>query len=413
MEFLSDVPALALSEEGGKQITFCADLLQPRPPFEVIQGFASDSVKVQAQMAGVLQRKTCPVAWVALFVDETGTLAVFHFKQRLMLQHAKTAAEAVLKALPDPQRRVVGLPGGLRPLDELDRERIRAWKTVAAVRPEGDEDSSDSEAEEEKQVFFASSETPRAPPPTAAPTAAELLTTFEEEQVVKRRRLDQPGVTSALSRNMASAALGHAPIMTLNHAANFARGWIFLAQQSATVHVASAGERPATLSYIRCHREARRVQLLVEHLRKQYNKIGLLTVVRAAVQMAKEGSLPGPDGPRARKTEFIRRCEEALALCEPEAERTTPSCEIRRRIAHIIDGTDAPRWDEQMCMGCGHKDPGWIATDHGWSRCARCKFPKVFGRTVTGLSSILRPAVEREKAEGDRMAMHLHRVSKQ
>ena len=223
---------------------------------------------------------------------------------------------------------------------------------------------------------------------------------------MKRRRLDQPGVTSALSRNMASVALEH-PTLALDRATNFAMGWIFLAQQIATVHVASAGERPATLSYIRCHREARRVQLLVENLRKEYTKIGLLTVVRAAVQMAKEGSLPGPDGPRARKTEFIRRCEEALALCEPKAERTTPSREIRRRIAHIIDSADAPQWDEHMCMGCGHKDPGWTATDDGWSRCARCKVPKAFGRSVTGLSSILRPAVEREKAEGDRRAMHL------
>ena len=399
MEFVSEVTAMAPSEEGGKQSTFCADVFQPRPPFEEIQNFAPWSVPAQAQMEEALKRKTCPVSWAALFVDQTGMLAVFHFKHRLMVSHAKTGAEAVLKALPEAQRRAVEL--SLRPLDELDSKRIRAWKTVAAVRPEGDEDSPSSEGEEDNQVFFVSSETPRAPSPPAAPTAAELLATYEEVQVAKRRRLDQPSVESTLSCNMASAALGHAAIMTLNHTTNFARGWIYLAQQSATVHVASAGERPATLSYIRCHREARRVQLLVEHLRKDYEKVSLLTVVRVATQLAKDGSLPGHDGPRARKTEFIRRCEEALALCAPEAERTTPSCEIRRRITHIIDGTDAPRWDEKMCMACGDKNPGWTTSPTiglrgespgEISRCKKCQAFYSYGRTWS-----TSPAIPRDK----------------
>ena len=387
---------MALSDEGGKQSTFCADLFQPRPPFEDIQKFAPWSVAAQAQMEEALKRKTCPVSWAALFVDQSGMLAVFHFKRRLMVSHAKTGAEAVLKALPEAQRRVVEL--SLRPLDELDSKRIRAWKTMAAVRPEGDEDSSSSEGEGDNQMFFVSSGTPRAPSPPAAPTAAELLATHEEKQVAKRRRLDQPGIEQ-LCRNMASAAPGHAPIMTWNHTTNLTKGWIYLAQQSATVHVASTGERPATLSYIRCHREARRVQLLVEHLRKEYEKVGLLTVVRVAAQLAEDGSLPGHDGPRARKTEFIRRCEEALVLCAPEAERTTPSCEIRQRITHIIDGTDAPRWDEKMCMACGDKNPGWTTSPTiglrgespgEISRCKKCQAFYSYGRTWSTLLPITR-----------------------
>ena len=59
MEFLSQVPTLALSEEQkGKQSTFCADVFQPRPAFDEIQNSASWSVSAQAQIEEALKRKT-------------------------------------------------------------------------------------------------------------------------------------------------------------------------------------------------------------------------------------------------------------------------------------------------------------------------------------------------------------------
>jgi len=177
MEFLSQVPALALSEEGGKQSTFCADVFQPRPPFEEIQNCASWSVSAQAQMEEALKRKTCRVSWAAIFVDESGMFAVFQFKHRLSLGDAKKGAEAILQALPEAQRRAIEL--GLRPLDELDSERIRAWKTVSTVRPEEDEESS-SESEEETQTSFVPPASRQPAPPAAPKTAAELLAACEE-----------------------------------------------------------------------------------------------------------------------------------------------------------------------------------------------------------------------------------------
>ena len=142
MDFLSEVPDLELAEDGGKQFTFAADLFPVRPPFEVLQSFTAFSAAIQAQMEQALQQKKCPGAWVGLFVDERGMLALFHFKRRMTVAHAKSSAEVILHPLPPEQRRAVEL--GLRPLDELDQKRINAWKTPAALRPA----QSDSESEE-------------------------------------------------------------------------------------------------------------------------------------------------------------------------------------------------------------------------------------------------------------------------
>jgi hypothetical protein len=397
MEFLSQVPALALREGPGKQTTFCADVFQPRPPFEEIRNGASWSVSAQAQMEEALKRKACPVSWVALFVDESGMFAVIQFKHRLTLGDAKRGAEAVLNALPEAQRCAIEV--GLHPMDELDSERIRAWKTVAVVRPEADEESSDSEEEEETQVFFAPPGTPQ-PAPTAAPTAAELLKTYEEGRTAKRRRLDDAIVP--LSREVVKMACeGSDLALNTAHAPTLIQAWVYLAQQRATVHVASAGERPATLSYIRCHREARRVRLLAEHARKEYEKPGLLAVVRVAVQLATDGSLPGHDGPRARKTEFIRRCQDALLVVQPDAARTVENASTRRLIAKIIGDKNEPEWPVKMCLACSHKDPGWTTTKMvslpgdpavERSHCKKCKVPYCFGRTWNGTILVREPA---------------------
>ena len=134
--------------------------------------------------------------------------------------------------------------------------------------------------EEETQVFSAPPGTPQ-PAPTAAPTAAELLKTYEEGRAAKRRRLDDAIVP--LSREVVNVACeGSDLAVNTAYVPTLVQAWVYLAQQSATVHVASAGERPATLSYIRCHREARREQLRPQPARRDDEKPGLLAAVRAA-----------------------------------------------------------------------------------------------------------------------------------
>ena len=385
MQFLSQAPALALSEEGGKQSTFCADVFQPRPPFEEVQSFAAWSDSAQAQMEEALQRNNCPVSWVALYVDEAGMLAVIQFKHRLILGHAKTSAEAVLHALPEKQRRAVEL--GLRPLDELDALRIKAWKTVGALRPNEDDSSDSSAEEEEAEISFVPTGAAVAEAPPAAPTLAELLAKCDES-APKRRRLTYEPCTA-----LAPVPPQHSDLALLS--TDWKARWAYLAQQSATVRVASAGLAFLPLSYIRCHREARRVKLLVERVRVDYEKASLLTVVRVAAQLAKDGRLPSFEGPRARKTEFVRRCQEAHEALSTGVVRTTALPEaVKRQIAAILGGEE-PEWPVEGCLGCGHKKPGWATRTMRLfcpgdsptatiSRCNKCRLPYTYGRTWNG-----------------------------
>ena len=167
MQFISEVPGLVLNEESGNQQTFCADVFRPRPSFRDMQKAAHWAVLQQEAMEEAMQRAKCPVAWAALYVDDTGMLALFHFKHRLMLNDAKRGAKTVLQQFPEEQRRAVEL--GLRPLDELDQHRIKGWKTLTAVRPTEEQESS-SEEEGDVKLFFV-------PPGTAlvAPTPKKTL----------------------------------------------------------------------------------------------------------------------------------------------------------------------------------------------------------------------------------------------
>jgi hypothetical protein len=202
MDFLSAVPDLALSDDGGKQCTFCADVFDKRPPFEEMQRFASWGDEIQEQMQLSMQRRACPVKWVGLFVDQKGMLALFQFNEPVILGHAKTSAEVIMHALPKDQRRAVYL--GLRPVDELDQKRIIGWKTPAALRPA----ESDSESEE------LSDEGSR--------PVAELLA---REPPAKRRKLE---IALPVQQCQDLALVG------TDHTAT----WAYLARLYATVHVA-------------------------------------------------------------------------------------------------------------------------------------------------------------------------------
>ena len=110
---------------------------------------------------------------------------------------------------------------GLRPLDELDQRRIKAWKTPDSVRPETD---SESECEESHPL-----------------PAAALLARYDERPA-KRRKCEELALLQPVCQDLAL-------LPTDRKAA-----WACSAQQDATIHVASAGNRPEQLSWIRCHR---------------------------------------------------------------------------------------------------------------------------------------------------------------
>ena len=126
MQFLCEQPTLSLSE-GSKTDTFAVDLSQSRPDFDQIAAFHEWSTEAREKMQEAMGRKKCAVAWVALVVDDIGLMVVARFKHTLGLSDAKKAIGCILRCLP--------MPAEFRPLDELDKNRIAAWKTLADLRP--------------------------------------------------------------------------------------------------------------------------------------------------------------------------------------------------------------------------------------------------------------------------------------
>ena len=81
-------------------------------------------------------RRNCAVTWIQFVVDQHGALVIVCFEQRLVLGNAKIAAGVLFRCFLDEFARHVATQS-LRPLDEVDADRIRAWQTVASLRPAG------------------------------------------------------------------------------------------------------------------------------------------------------------------------------------------------------------------------------------------------------------------------------------
>jgi hypothetical protein len=308
-----------------------------------MQRFASWGAAIQEQMQLSMQRRACPLKWVGLFVDQKGMLALFQFNQAVILGHAKTSAEVIMHALPKDQQRAVYL--GLRPLDELDQQRIIGWKTPLALRPaESDSDEASSD------------EGPR--------PVAELLA---REPPAKRRRCQD------LALPMQPQCQDLALVGT-DHTAT----WAYLARLYATVHVLSAGDQPSYLGYIRCHREARREMLLVEAVQEEYERASLRRVVKTAVQLSKNGALPTYEGARCRRTEFLRRCLAAMNVITPGPQPAVTEAVWQQLMAILCGHEEKKGCQHEACKGTKTR---WIQRQSGLSRCARCKMPKSYGRT--------------------------------
>jgi hypothetical protein len=394
-----------LAPNGGDVDTFILDVFDDRPVFEVIVQFQKVGADISKKMMDAMAaRKNCAISWVQLVVDQRGLMALVKFKHVVSLGQAKKATKLVLKGLYEQTHApgtMKAVEHCLRPLDEVDKERIAKWETPQSLKPppQKRERCESEEDEKDVEVHFTPGKRARveqkADPPkkSAQELLAELSASDSED--------DEPPQRLALTDAAAPATL--ALLDQFDHQA----AWHYMIQQRATVIFAGAGApRLDELSYIRCHRETRRQLLLQGQVKEEYEKPTLLSVVRVAMKLATDGKIPGI-GKHGRCSEFMERCSVALAALDPkaEADATKLPKEMQTLIRSALGG-EGPSYEGCLSKECLDKETVWETSDIAlpgepimpMSRCARCKYPKAFGRNVKGLSDILQPMMERCKA---------------
>ncbi len=406
MECLREQPVVSLADPGQAQ-TFIADVFQPRPAFDEIARFSEAwSTEAAEKMQQVMTRKKCPVTWVQLVIDQHGMLAILRFQHELQLCDAKKTAKVVLGCLPDKQRLAVE---SLRPLDEVDRDRLAAWQTVESLRPAGKRKRPVDESDDEYQ-----SHAKRAKTESNAKSMAELLAELSdgsssEEEMAPPRLMLANGSSSAQEQIMPPR--GAPSTLAVPSLLDSAAVWEYRAKRESVIIVAEAGERPERLAYVHCNREPRRQLLLQSKVREEYESPGMPQVVRVAMQLAAGGSMPGPGeygpGKHGRKTEFIKRCAAALRALDPskETELKKLGAQDQALVRKALGGDTSTPYKGCLNEDCLDKETVWETSNGAllgeparpMSRCARCKHPNVFGRGVNSVRDILRTAMECER----------------
>jgi hypothetical protein len=124
----------------------------------------------------------------------------------------------------------------------------------------------------------------------------------------------------------------------------------------------------------------------------EWTKPGMVHVVRIAMQLANEGSIPKL-GEHGRTSDFLKRCAATLQAIDPNEETTLTklSADDQQLIRQALGGVTAA-WEG--CFGCLEDDPGWVLTSLSvneeapmqMSLCAKCKCPKSMGRKWTRIA---------------------------
>ena len=367
----------------GEANTFIADMLQPRPDFDKLASFRTWAKDASDKMSEAMKRKGCPVSWVQLVVDQQGFLALLKFRHDVQICNAKLAAKAILNFIEEDQRRIVQQK--IRPLDEADRDRLAEWVTIESLQPKGQKRKRSEEEEPQpsnKQARHAEVAQLVAEGVMKAPTLEEYMAQASSDEE-SEAELEPPRLM--LTDGATSAAL--APLNYDDPASL----WEHRVKTEATIVLAEAGTRPEALKFIRCHREDRRQILLQSRVNKGYDNPTLQSVVRVAMQLAKEGAIPGV-GDHGRRSEFIKRCASALASLDPDAEGVLTSLSIREQaLIRSALGGEGPPYEGCFSEQCMDKEPSWTERDLSLpnaprmvlSRCSRCNMPKSYGRTFS------------------------------
>ena len=410
MEYLREQPVTHMVERIAFADTYVADIMQPRPSFDDIANSAPTwATAALRQMQEAMERKNSPITWVQVVFDQTGMLLLLRVADPQHLGNIKSAAKSILKCLPSAQRQAV--QDSLRPLDEVDRNRIAAWQTLASMRPAGQKRRADHEEGQAKRARTADYSQTMAEREKAAQScaksAAQLVaeesdSDTPEEFVPLRLTLSDALAAPAndpdeYQRRMLTDTQEAQPLAipaAIPSILDPASGWEHTAKHLAAIVAVEVGVRPARLAYTHCHREGRRHLLLRSKLSKG---CGMTQTVFLAMRLVIDGSLP-PLGERGRKVEFIRRCAGALRSLDPSKETDLKRLSVQDQalVRQALGGDTSTSYEGCLSETCLDEETTWEATDMKMSRCDRCHCPKAFGRTVHSIRDIILPRMTRE-----------------
>ena len=185
--------------------------------------------------------------------------------------------------------------------------------------------------------------------------------------------------------------------------------WAHRIKGEAVLVVAEVGEAPTELQYRRCHHESRRQLLIQNRVRNEYDNPGMVQVMRVAMRLAQNGCMPGP-GNHGRKSDFIKTCAAALQGLDPskETEPKKLTAEEQEMVRHILGGNTSVPYDGCLSETCMDAETMWVVDKVALpgesalrvSRCAKCNFPKAFGRTVHSAGDLFRAMITRDTLAG-------------
>ena len=378
MHFLREPLLLNASSKRtcNKHCCFAADLFNERSTFDQIQSWGECAHELADASNKLLGRKTCPIAWMACFIDAEGVVLLVCAKSDMQVGNMRSALDTAIAPLPKEQKEK--LLETLRPLDELDAHRVRAWKTLASLRPKCGRERSAGSCDGPVYEF----------PAQRAMAMAALSSDSENEDCHAQQLTDV--IQLALTDGSPQPEVSILDPMSV---------WVHRAKTEATVVIVNIGQRPHDLVYIHCHREPRRALLLRHMVQEDYTAPRVHHVIAVAVKLAAGGSFPGPSGAHGRKREFVKRCTDVLVSLDPAAEtdlqRLGPveAAEVRR----LLGGTEAP-YEGCLNPECLDEETEWVTKTINMagepasniSRCVQCGLPKSYGRTWRSLADILK-----------------------
>ena len=276
----------------------------------------------------MVDRQSSPIEAASLLVDAQGACLIVDVRGEMQLGNTKSALSKLLVGCTKQQ--VAKVFQNFSPLDECDKERIEAMRTLADCAPP--EPKSDEEQEPPTSIVALASNilSTRAQMKTEQQNArATLAWGWLVQKVLTRLYAPTEVVGTSCWRTWASLRRQHIlldeesleetgsllqlSIGDAEAAVERLQFWKESVEGSATVVVATKGVH--TLTFERCYLEPRRELLLAKRLGKTPT---LLQVVCTAVGMAEVGQLPQP-GDGKKKSEFLKRCRRVLLTLHPTA----------------------------------------------------------------------------------------------